>query len=150
MAPTDTYKKADVDPILKDSMEAAQALLADNQKQAQEINALQAQIADLEKRSGEQAQVNLEKVAGDGSNVDSTLVDSLVDQLVDFGFVESTKSAREDLIAHIKEDPSTHALKLASRVITLSAPAHDAGHGVEKSASENGNSPKPGDWSEWV
>ena len=150
MAPTDTYKKAEVDPILQETMEATQALLADNQKQAQEIEGYKAKIAELQKAAGEESQVNLEKVAGDGSKVDSTLVDSLVGQLVDMGFVEGTKSAREELVDHIKADPATHALKLASRVITLSAPAPDSGFGVEKSASENGDTHKPGDWEEWV
>jgi len=151
MAKKDTYKKAEVDPILQETMEATQVLLEDNQKQAQEIEAHKARILELEKASNvsEESKINLEKVAGtDGPKLDMSLVNNLVDQLADLGFVETSKSAREELINHIKEDPSTHALKLASRVIKLSSPAPDSGFGVEKSASapETENS----DWQEWI
>lgn len=150
MAPTETYKKADVDPIIRESMEVTQALLADNQKQAKAIEQQAARIVELEKEAGTESKVELEKVAGDGyGDIDPNLVNSLVDQLVDLGFVENNKSAREELIDHIKEDPAAHAVKLASRVITLSAPAPDSGYGVEKSASDKRGSPDD-NWSEWI
>ncbi len=90
--------------------------------------ALQAKHADTER-------VYLEKVAAmQKSPLDSRLVDQTLQQLEELSLID-TKS-RVKLASQLADDPN-QALHLMQRLLSLSAPAHQEGQAIDKSADDH-------------
>ena len=109
----------------------------------------QAKKAFTELRQIQDAKVELEKVASESMPKFSPgVVNKTVRMLVQHNFLPAVE--QEKFASQLVEHPE-NALKLVQRLLTISAPAHDEGRGVPKSAStKTTDSPSAEDNSAWT
>jgi len=131
------YPKDEVDQTVDQILGLLEQSLALNKSAALD----QAELADLRAKQATSAKVVLQKVAA-APALDSNLIDTTLQCLVDTSFL--SRENREKMAAELQKDPNA-ALKLASRIATLSTPGHEGGHGV-KTASATTTPTTSGEW----
>jgi hypothetical protein len=122
-----TYPKAEVDAIMDELLGALENSLTLNKS----ASAAQAEVAELRvKLATSGPPVVLQQVSTEPT-LDPELLNQTLRDLVDTAYLHEDDVPK--MAATLKKDPNA-LLKLASRIATLSTPAHESGHGV-KSAS---------------
>lgn len=130
---SNTYAAADVDPLLRDLTSQVESALLIAKAATDKLAAAEADRA-----------VVLQKVANLQATATPSLNPSLIDQTL--GTLEDLQilvGGREKIAADLTADPN-NALRLLSRVATLSAEAPQAGVGHPKSASAFNSKPGSG------
>jgi hypothetical protein len=122
-----TYPAADVDPILADLYSQVESAL-----EVAKSATIRCEQLEAEHRVTLEKVATMQKTATKAMEIDPMVVDETLQQLVDLSLIKP--EGIEKIASDLTADPN-NALRLMSRVLTLSAGAHNEGTGIPKSAS---------------
>lgn len=129
-----TYNVAEINPLIDEMLATVEEAIKAAQTAETNLATVTADRDKLANELREKQQVILEKVASDVRHQPNTeLISGVVTSLVDRGLIKAADA--QEFTRELTKSPDG-ALKLASRLITLSAPAPGTGRGIPKIASE--------------
>jgi cell division septum initiation protein DivIVA len=139
----DSYEKKAVDNLLEKIAEFIGDTLQEVEKIDTENRTLQQKVAELSNEK-----VELEKVAGAGTNVKPQLVDALLDRMVDIKLLPGDE--RVDMREKLAND-SNGIFRLAINLTKQLDSSYQVGQGTTKqSSSQESNDLDPDGWGEVV
>lgn len=127
-----TYNAAEINPLIDEMLETVDLAITAAKQASASLEVVTAERDKLAADLRQKQTVILEKVASD-AQPSATLVADVVTAMIDRSLIKAADA--QEFTRELTKHPD-NALKLASRLITLSAPAPATGSGIPKTAHE--------------